>query len=63
MISKVIAPAVSRKTAADASQTSGSDVAHTQQLQQNLAVQAIRRDAEQQAGEYLRESVAPFGGE
>ena len=57
MTSKITLPSDSREVAVHASQTSGQEVA------EELVVQAIRRDSQEQAAEYLRDSVAPFGGE
>jgi hypothetical protein len=57
MTSKITLPSDSREMADHASQTSGQEVA------EELVLQAIRRDSQEQAAEYLRESVAPFGGE
>jgi hypothetical protein len=57
MTSKITLPSDSRELAAHASQTSGQEVA------EELVLQAIRSDCQEQAAEYLRESVAPFGGE
>jgi hypothetical protein len=61
MTLKLTVASESRKAAAEITQiitqNSGPEVA------QELVVEAIRRDSQQAAGDYLRESVAPFGGE